>query len=277
MKGHKTSGDWSDVTSYGRNEIVFEGRHKEYGAYAVRQRYTNALLLALLISVSTGIICAGVPFVINLIDRNNVIPLPEKGVVADPTIYVTPYNTPKPKVKEQPKPKTPEPPKNNQTQNTTPIVVDKKDKPDSVPSNKDKDQTTPGTTTVNTGTKDEGLNHPKPDPGTGKDQGASTEVYRIVQNMPKFNGDLYKYVGDHLNYPTLESENRIEGTAFVSFVVETDGTVSNVKIERGIAGGPGLDEEALRVIKSLPAWTPGSQNGHPVRVQYTMPIKFQLR
>ena len=95
--------------------------------------------------------------------------------------------------------------------------------------------------------------------------------------MPQFNGDLYKYIGDHLNYPVIARNNQVEGTAYVSFIVEADGAVSTVKIMRGVAGDMGLNDEAVRVIKELPAWKPGSQNGHPVRVQYTIPIKFQLK
>jgi len=70
MIAYKTSGDWEDVTSAGRNNIVFEGRNKEYGAYFVRQRYNGALLLALFIAASVGVLLAAVPFVFNLLNKN---------------------------------------------------------------------------------------------------------------------------------------------------------------------------------------------------------------
>ncbi|HTB06963.1 MAG TPA: TonB family protein [Bacteroidia bacterium] len=273
MKGHKTSGDWSDVTSYGRNEIVFEGRHKEYGAYAMRQRYSHVLLLGLLVSVSTGILCAGIPFVINLIDKHKEIVIPGGGVDAHPTTYTVTLE-PKTKTQPQPRPKTKEP-KNNQTQNTIPVVIQKPKTTDSVPTNKQQNLTDPGTINQHTGTTGTSVQI-KPTDGTGTTV-VPTEIYHVVQVMPKFNGDLPSFIGHNLTYPELERTSQIEGTAYISFIVEPDGSVSTVKVVHGIAGGPALDAEAARVVSAMPAWTPGSQNGHPVRVQYTIPIKFQLK
>jgi protein TonB len=239
----------------------------------MRQRYSHVLLLGLLVSISTGILCAGVPFVMNLINKHHELPPPDITVKADPTIYVTPY-TSKPKAKEQPKPKIQQP-KNNQTQNTTPIVIQKPKTTDSVPTNKQQNLTDPGTINQHTGTTGTSV-IVKPTDGTGTTV-VSTEIYHVVQVMPKFNGDLPTYIGHNLTYPGLERSSQIEGTAYISFVVEPDGSVSTVKVAHGIAGGPGLDAEAARVVAAMPAWTPGSQNGHPVRVQFTLPIKFQLK
>jgi protein TonB len=271
MKGHKTSGDWSDVTSYGRNEIVFEGRHKEYGAYAVRQRYTGALLLGLLVSVSTGIVCAGVPFIINLIGKHKTLDATGPKVDAKPRDITIIYDT-KPKQKEQIKPKTDQP-KTSQTKSNNVVIAPKPH--DTATTAKKQNENNIGTETVKIGKPDPGLIVTKPNIGTGT---TSTEVFKVAQIMPKFKeGDIYKYVAAQLQYPQLEIDSHIEGTAYVSFIIETDGSVSNVQVVKGVAGGPGLDKEAARVISAMPAWIPGSQNGHLVRVQYTMPIKFQLR
>ncbi|HSY76133.1 MAG TPA: energy transducer TonB [Bacteroidia bacterium] len=103
------------------------------------------------------------------------------------------------------------------------------------------------------------------------------QVFTIVQQMPKFNGDVNKYISDNIYYPIREKNSNITGTVYVHFIIEKDGSVSNVKVIKGVPGGPGLDEEAVRVISSTSnKWSIGMQNGHAVRVGYNIPIKFEL-
>jgi TonB family protein len=100
----------------------------------------------------------------------------------------------------------------------------------------------------------------------------------IIDEIPEFSGGpnkLYEYLGKNIKYPSMARENDITGTVFITFFVEENGGISEVKKLRGIGGG--CDEEALRVVKAMPSWKPGRQNGMPVRVQYTLPIKFTLR
>ena len=102
-------------------------------------------------------------------------------------------------------------------------------------------------------------------------------VYQIAEEMPEFPGGveaLMDFVGKNVKYPEEAKEKEISGRVFVSFVIEKDGSVSNVKVLRGIGGG--CDEEAVRVIKGMPKWKPGIQKGKPVRVSYMMPINFKL-
>ena len=104
------------------------------------------------------------------------------------------------------------------------------------------------------------------------------EIFQIVEEMPAFPGGeqkLMEYVGKNIKYPQIARESGIQGRVFVGFVVEPDGSVSNVKIMRGIGGG--CDEEAMRVVKSMPKWKPGKQRGKPVRVSYTLPVNFKLQ
>jgi protein TonB len=104
------------------------------------------------------------------------------------------------------------------------------------------------------------------------------QIFLVVEEMPSFPGgeaDMYKYIGKNIEYPRMAKESGISGRVFVTFVVEKDGSVTDVKVLRGIGGG--CDEEAVRVIKSMPKWKPGKQRGKPVRVQYRMPIKFTLQ
>jgi TonB family protein len=102
-------------------------------------------------------------------------------------------------------------------------------------------------------------------------------VYQIVEEMPQYPGGeqaLLKYVSDNITYPQEAKDKEIQGRVFVSFVIEKDGSVNEVKVLRSIGGG--CDEEAVRVIKGMPKWKPGKQEGKPVRVSYTMPINFKL-
>ena len=102
-------------------------------------------------------------------------------------------------------------------------------------------------------------------------------VYQIVDEMPKFPGGeqaMFKFISENVKYPQEAKDKNISGRVFVNFVVEKDGSVDEVKVLRSIGGG--CDEEAVRVVKSMPKWTPGKQKGKPVRVSYIIPFVFKL-
>ncbi len=104
------------------------------------------------------------------------------------------------------------------------------------------------------------------------------EIFTIVESMPDFPGGqqaMLEYIARNIKYPPLARESGIQGRVFVNFVVEPDGSVSNVKVIRGIGGG--CDEEAVRVIQSMPKWTPGRQRGKAVRVSFNLPVRFTLQ
>lgn len=103
-------------------------------------------------------------------------------------------------------------------------------------------------------------------------------VFTVVEEMPVFKGGeaaMYKYIGSKIKYPAAAKKAGTEGRVFLSFIIEKNGKVSTVEVLRGI--GNGCDEEAKRVIESMPDWTPGKQRDQAVRVQYRMPIKFALQ
>ena len=105
-----------------------------------------------------------------------------------------------------------------------------------------------------------------------------SQIFVFVEEYPEFpNGEenLYKYLGSNIKYPHDALENGIQGTVVVKFVVEKDGSISNVKAVRKIGGG--CDEEAVRVVKRMPRWKPGKQSGKPVRTEFTLPIQFKLK
>ena len=103
------------------------------------------------------------------------------------------------------------------------------------------------------------------------------EIFGMVEEMPSFPGGevkLVEYIAKNLNYPQEAIEKGIEGRVFVGFIIDVDGSVTDVKLLRGIGGG--CDEEAIRVIKSLPKWRPAKQNGVFSRVSYQIPVNFKL-
>ena len=110
------------------------------------------------------------------------------------------------------------------------------------------------------------------------DETVEDEIFFIVEVMPKFPGGelaLRKYVAQNIRYPNAARENDIQGKVYVRFVVNEDGTVGDVTVLRGV--DPLLDNEAVRVIKTLPVWQPGRQLNKTVKVYYTMPISFKLQ
>ena len=104
------------------------------------------------------------------------------------------------------------------------------------------------------------------------------KVFSAVEHVPNYPGGVdkfFKFLQQNIKYPAEAKNKKIEGKVFVSFIVEKDGSLSNLKILRD--PGAGCGAEAVRVMKLSPKWNPGIQNGHKVRVQYTMPISFTLK
>ena len=115
-------------------------------------------------------------------------------------------------------------------------------------------------------------------PEVEEEEVVEAEIFTIVEEMPEFPGGMQKladYLAKNIKYPQMARESGIQGRVFVNFVVETDGSVSKVNVMRSLGGG--CDEEAMRVVKSMPKWKPGKQRGKPVRVSYILPVNFKLQ
>jgi periplasmic protein TonB len=103
------------------------------------------------------------------------------------------------------------------------------------------------------------------------------QIFKVVQEMPEYTGGenaRMKFLANNIKYPELARKEAVSGKVYVGFVVEKDGSISNVKVIRGV--GSGCDEESIRVIKAMPKWKPGKQKGKTVRVQFYLPIIFNL-
>lgn len=113
---------------------------------------------------------------------------------------------------------------------------------------------------------------------TGNYEEEESVVFQVVETMPAFPGgdaELFKFLGDNVKYPVIAQENGIQGRVICQFVVNRDGSIVDVEVVRTV--DPSLDKEAIRVIKSMPRWTPGRQRGKAVRVKYTLPVNFRLQ
>ena len=105
-----------------------------------------------------------------------------------------------------------------------------------------------------------------------------TKVFDVVEQMPSFKGGdaaLMEYLQKNIKYPVIAEENGIQGRVVTTFVVERDGSITDVKVIKSV--DPALDKEAVRVVKSMPKWNPGKQNGAAVRVKFTLPVTFRLQ
>ena len=163
---------------------------------------------------------------------------------------------------EQPKPQPPAPkPQVTQIQ----IVEDDVEVEDEIDINAEVDQ-------------DEVIEEYEFVPEIEEEEIVEAEIFKVVEEMPEFPGGAAKmmeFIQKNIKYPMMARESDIQGRVFVNFVVEPNGTITNVTVMRGIGGG--CDEEALRVVQSMPNWKPGKQRGSAVRCSFTVPIIFKLQ
>jgi protein TonB len=253
-------------------DLVFRGRNQEYGAYEIRRLYPRNAFLGIVLSIVLFTLAVSAPLIIKLI--SDAIP-EEKVVLVNNT---TDLEEPPPVDKNQPAtpPPPPPPPLKSTIKFTPPEIKPDAEVPDEPPPTQDKLQDVDAGKTTVEGDPNADVDLSGLEDGTG-DVIGEEQVFLAVEQQPEFPGGesaLIEYIGKNTKYPAIARENNIEGRVFISFVVEKDGNISDVKVVRGIGGG--CDEEAKRVIKGLPRFTPGKQNGRPVRVQYNVPVNFKL-
>jgi periplasmic protein TonB len=262
------------------DDIVFEGRNQNYGAYVIRRIYKNHLKRASFFGFAFFALILASPSIAENMKG-------KEKLMMDPTVVLNPLpEKPKVDIPKPPEPPKPEPPKPIATIKFVPPVV-KEDNLVKEPDNIPKMDEIKDPVAAVTQEGDKGILPPDfvPAPPVGAGEGEKKEVkeedtdvtFMVVEQSPEFvNGikAMYQFLSNNMKYPAVARENNIEGTVFVGFVVGKDGTIRDVKVKRGIAGG--CNEEAIRVVELMPKWNPGKQNGRPVSVAYTIPIKFKL-
>ena len=262
--------EWTDVVAEGRNDLVFAERNKIYGAYELRRTYNRTVTVALAISLASFLFMVSIPAIINWIEAHKTEDVKAVEITsADLTPPPLDETTPPP-------PPPPPPPPVEQTIKFTPPVVTDEQVIEPPPVITEDSPQISTETHEKTGNDDIVI----PEETNKVVAPADDQIFTVVEQQASFPGgelEMMKYIQKSVQYPQVEKEANITGTCYVTFVVEKNGTITDVKILRGVSGGPGCDKEAIRVVKSMPAWKAGKQNGHEVRVQFNLPIKFTIR
>ncbi len=247
-------------------DIVFEGRNKEYGAYLLRTRYNNTLILALCM----GIVITGTAVIMPYI---NAKAHEMRAKREELQVAIKMENLDQPAEMVAPPPPPPPPPAEivQQQKYVPPVVVDSV-KPEEV---------------TQLMTADEAQIEVKNEEAVEvievikeevQEEEAEPEPFYVVEEMPMFPGgdkEIINYISANVVYPEVAKENNIQGRVIVKFCVTKTGGVDQVSILKGV--DPELDAEVVRVVKTLPPFKPGKQGGVPVPVWYTVPILFQLK
>lgn len=250
-------------------DIVFEGRNKTYGAYELRKSNGKTTVKALILGAIFFSLAVAAPLIIDLIPKG-------KEEDMDRDIKITAIKLP-PK-KEEPKlnvpPPPPPPPKVDQVKFVKPVVAKAEEVTEEPPKIVEIKEKKLGAQTIK-GDPDAPLSVAPVGPGPTKIVEEDNQIYNTagIEVKPEFPGGMakfYKYVGD--NYRAPEEEG-LKGKVYVTFVVEKDGSLTDIKVLRDIGYGTG--KEAIRVLSKCPRWNPGIQNGKPVRVLYSLPIQIQ--
>ena len=270
------SSDWVD--------LVFEGRNKAYGAYRLRKSTTKRNILAMVAVVILLVVAFIILTVKNFVDEQRA------KVAMTQVAELTNYDQPKKKAEVKQKKVEVEPERvvervKSSIKFTAHVIKkDEEVKPDEELKTQDElmsTKTAIGTFDVkgNDDANGEILKAKEviaePEPPKHEEE---NKVFDIVEQQPLFPGGptaLMKYLSENTKYPVVAQENGVQGRVTVQFVVEKDGSISDVHVLRGV--DPSLDKEAVRVVKSMPRWTPGKQNGITVRVNYRVPVLFRLQ
>lgn len=270
-------------------DMVFAGKNKEYGAYQLRKGTSGRNIKALLILVIAAALVGG--FLAWKVIEQKQAEEQQAYMEAMELAKLQQQAKKEEKKKEPVKPKI-EPKKEipvaRETQKFTAPVIKKDElvKEENQVKQMDKldDKVAVGTEdkegvkdrTVEAVRSEIAVAAPPPPPAPKPE--VATKVFDVVEEMPSFpggNGALMSYLNSNVKYPVVAQENGVQGRVTISFVVERDGSISDVKVARSV--DPSLDREAQRVVKSMPRWTPGKQNGQTVRVKYTVPVVFRLQ
>lgn len=256
------------ITDFSKmDDLVFENRNIAYGAYSLRNKYEKHLYTGLLVTLGIFALGMGIPeFIKNLKGVEQTI---TTRVVCDITLTQPPPLTDVAPPPAYVFPTPPPPPSASFIPTATNEIV-------------------PETEDVFINAQPEAPTASAPDgdvvyeySGGFGDEVVEVPIdkpvdkpFIIVEQMPRFNGDMAKFMNENFKYPQRAIDDHTEGKVFLSFVVGADGIIEGIKVLKGISKE--CDEEAIRVVKNMPAWIPGKQSGKAVAVHFTLPITFKL-
>jgi protein TonB len=279
-----------DLSSKEWMDIVFEGKNKEFGAYELRagskKRHTKAvvmvgivlaILVALLVMAKFGLFESAEDDTNATQDQENVVFNSEDLEEEDEDIPELDQKEPEPEVQYEEEVAS--------TQAVTDVIIkDEVDKDREIKSeNQLLDNTAQFGAEDHVGVEDvnkeavkrEVIDEPKPVEKPHNDEPVNVAMVEQKPQFPGGDAAMYKWLSENISYPAAASEEGVSGKVTVQFVVEKDGRITNVHVVRG--KHPALDAEAKRVVSKMPKWTPGRNNGQPVRVTYNLPVNFQFK
>ncbi|CCH56897.1 TonB family protein [Fibrisoma limi BUZ 3] len=263
------------------DDIVFANRNKAYGAYTLRKEYPKIITRALIIG--------GVIFTLGVLTPTIITalaPEPEEQAMVEVDLMKLPPPPIDPNEPPPPPPPPVEVPKVNTVKFLPPEVKPDEEVPEETPPpavEELKEAVAAEKTQEGDPNAEEVIAAPEAITGPTRVEAAveaapkEEEIFTVVEQQPEFTGGmaaLGQYLSKNLRYPAAAQRANVSGRVFVSFVVNTDGSIQDVQVLKGL--GFGTDEEALRVVKAMPKWRPGKQSGRPVRVKFNLPINFTL-
>lgn len=275
-----------DVTTNAWTDLVFEGRNQAYGAYKLRRNTPSRNVKSIVIIIALALLTVLFFFLKKAYDDYQAAHVANEQVTELSAVKKeTKKAEVKRKVEVEPKKEEVKEVKSS-IKFTAPVIKkDNEVKPEEEMKSQDElmqTNTAIGALDVK-GNSDNGAvlqvtQRVADEPVKQAPPEVENKVFDVVEQMPSFpggDGALTKYLSENIKYPVVAQENGVQGRVVVSFVVEKDGSITDVKVARSV--DPSLDREATRVVRSMPHWIPGKQNGSAVRVKYNVPVSFRLQ
>ena len=272
-----------DLIDNGWVDLVFEGKNQAYGAYQLRKDTGKRNVYSLLVMFAIGVAIAAFVAIKGVVENAM---KSDVAIEADVELAkLAEKKEAKVEKKEEPKVEKIEVEKVKSSVKFVPPVIKKDDevKPEEeLKSQEELNKTNTAIGAFDVKGNDEAAGEvlkakeviAQPEPPKEEE----TKVFDVVEQMPSFPGGqsaLLQYLSSNIKYPVVAEENGVQGRVIVTFVVEKDGSITDVRVVKSV--DPSLDKEAQRVVKSMPKWIPGKQNGAAVRVKYTVPVTFRLQ
>jgi protein TonB len=249
------------------DDIVFENRNQEYGAYTLRKSYHENILKGVFVTLAAVVLVITFPRLAEIFSGS------EKSETAPPKKLVyTELSAPPPIDKPKPPPPQVQLPKLQKVIKFVPPKVVKEEVVEEVPTMQEIKQNETAAVEVD-GTEEIVFNEPVTE--VVVDDG--NEIFTVVEQQPEFEGGyaaMVNFIKTNMKYPGAARRMQIEGTVHVSLLVNKVGEISEVKVLKGIH--PDCDREAVRVVSMMPRWKAGKQNGRPVHVRFILPLKFRM-
>ena len=272
-----------DLIDNGWVDLVFEGKNHSYGAYQLRKETGKRNLMAILVMFAIGVAIAAFVAIKGVVENAM---KQDVAIEADVELAkLAEKKEAKVEKKEEPKVEKIEVEKVKSSVKFVPPVIKKDDevKPEEeLKSQEELNKTNTAIGAFDVKGNDEAAGEvlkakeviAQPEPPKEEE----TKVFDVVEQMPSFSGGpsaLMQFLSSNIKYPVVAEENGVQGRVVCTFVVERDGSITDVRVIKSV--DPSLDKEAVRVVKSMPKWIPGKQNGSAVRVKYTVPVTFRLQ